>query len=146
MNKRCIGNSGKNGNQYLEDDINITELRWRVMENKEEKKKIKLYYYLGIILFTVFIMLMIGYISRKVFTAKDQNLDAWIGKYKFSESIGGSDSNAPFMMMNYEIEIYQDEEEYFANITKEGQTTMVSAKAKLYGNEESEEIYFQKAN
>ena len=38
------------------------------------------------------------------------DLDNWVGEYKFSES--ASEPNGPFMMMDYEVEIYKKNDNY----------------------------------
>ena len=62
-------------------------------------------------------------------------LNEWIGEYKFEEATSGP----PPMVMSYEIEIYEEEEEYFAEIKQMGQTTMAHIKAEVQGNKD--EIY-----
>ncbi|MBD5540465.1 MAG: hypothetical protein HDR00_04615 [Lachnospiraceae bacterium] len=59
-------------------------------------------------------------------------LEAWVGEYKFDEGASGP----PPMVMEYEIEIYEEEGRYFAEIEQMGQTTAVSAKAEISGNED----------
>lgn len=59
----------------------------------------------------------------------------WVGEYKFEEAVSGS----PPMVMSYEIEIYEEEGNYFAEIEQMGQTTMACIKAEVRGNKD--EIY-----
>ena len=62
------------------------------------------------------------------------DLDDWVGEYKFFES--ASEPNGPLIMMDYEIEIYKENDNYYAEIAMDGQTTLVRAKAKVDGEEE----------
>lgn len=62
-----------------------------------------------------------------------EDLDNWIGKYKFFES--ASVPNGPIIIMDYEIEIYKTSKGYYAEILIDGQTTMVRVRAKVTGNE-----------
>ena len=59
----------------------------------------------------------------------------WVGEYKFDEAASGP----PPMVMSYEIEIYEEEGKYFAEIEQIGQTTMAYIKAEVRGNKD--EIY-----
>ena len=68
------------------------------------------------------------------------DLDNWVGEYKFSES--ASEPNGPFMMMDYEVEIYKKNDNYYADIAIDGQTTLVRAKARVEGNEDSISLRF----
>lgn len=63
-----------------------------------------------------------------------ENLDAWIGNYEYSESYAEIDG--PPMFMDYSIEVYKGEKDYFANMEIMGQTTMASVEAKVYGDRE----------
>lgn len=67
-----------------------------------------------------------------------ESLDLWIGNYKFSEVSG-----EPIMVMDYEIDIYQEDGKYFADIYQDGQTTMVRVRARVYGNEEWISMVFE---
>lgn len=67
-----------------------------------------------------------------------ENLDSWIGHYQFSE--GASD---PPMGMDYEIRIYEENGNYYADFYQDGQTTMVRAKAKVYGDNEWISLVFE---
>lgn len=62
------------------------------------------------------------------------NLDNWIGKYTFDEVIS-EEGNAP-MFMDYDIDIYKESDQYYANVEINGQLTGINLKAKIYGNEE----------
>lgn len=62
------------------------------------------------------------------------NLDNWVGEYKFFES--ASEPNGPLIMMDYVIEIYKKNDNYYAEIAIDGQTTLVRAKAKVDGDED----------
>ena len=68
------------------------------------------------------------------------DLDNWVGEYKFFES--ASEPNGPIIMMNYEIEIYKKDDNYYAEIAIDGQTTLVRAKAKVEGNEDFIKLSF----
>lgn len=72
-------------------------------------------------------------------TTGNTALAAWVGEYEFEESTSGS----PPMGMAYEIEIYEEEGRYFAEIEKMGQTTMASAKAEVDGDENEISLLFK---
>lgn len=72
-------------------------------------------------------------------TAGNTALATWVGEYEFEESTSGS----PSMGMEYEIEIYEEEGRYFAEIEKIGQTTMASAKAEVDGDENEISLFFR---
>lgn len=62
------------------------------------------------------------------------NLDNWIGKYVFEEAYSEEDS--AFMFMNYDVDIYKEKDQYYADVVVNGQMTAINLTAKLYGNEE----------
>jgi len=64
----------------------------------------------------------------------NEDLSTWVGEYTFGEDYFEPDS-AP-LIMDYKVTIYSQKDDYFANIEIMGQTTAVSVKAKLYGDEE----------
>lgn len=66
-------------------------------------------------------------------------LDIWVGEYKFDEATSGP----PPMVMDYKMEIYEEEGRYFAEIEAMGQTTMASAKAEVDGNENEISLIFR---
>ena len=73
----------------------------------------------------------------------EENLDSWIGEYAFGESVDATEYT-PFMFMDYKIEIYKGlDQQYYANISINGQTTGASGKAKVCGNEKQIELIFQ---
>lgn len=72
-------------------------------------------------------------------TAGNMALATWVGEYEFEESTSGS----PPMEMNYEIEIYEEEGRYYAEIEIMGQTTMASAKAEVDGDENEIRLLFR---
>lgn len=72
-------------------------------------------------------------------TAGNMALSTWVGEYEFEESTSGP----PPMGMSYEIEIYEEEERYFAEIEIMGQTTMASAKAEVDGDENEIRLLFR---
>lgn len=65
--------------------------------------------------------------------AKD-NLDNWIGKYVFGESYSEEDS--AYMFMDYDIDIYKEKDQYYADVVVNGQMTAINLTANVYGNEE----------
>lgn len=65
--------------------------------------------------------------------SENSSLDSWMGSYKYMESYSGEDT--PFMFMSYEISIYKEEGNYYAEISIDGQTTMAHARARVYGSE-----------
>lgn len=62
------------------------------------------------------------------------NLDNWIGKYAFDE-VYNEEGYAP-MFMKYDIDIYKENNQYYADVVVNGHMTGISLKAKLYGNDE----------
>lgn len=65
--------------------------------------------------------------------AKD-NLNNWIGRYAFEE-VYNEEGYAP-MFMDYEINIYMENDQYYADVVVNGQMTGIDLKARLYGNDE----------
>lgn len=63
----------------------------------------------------------------------ENDMESWIGKYQFDECFDRDD--APPMFMTYEIEIYKENEQYYADIEVNGHMTGINLRAKLYGNE-----------
>ena len=70
----------------------------------------------------------------------NEELSAWVGKYTFGEEFFEPDF-AP-MIMDYKVTIYNQKDDYFANIEIVGQTTEVSVKAKLHGDSERISLIF----
>lgn len=66
-------------------------------------------------------------------TIKD-DMDSWIGKYEFGEGVNEPDS-AP-MVMAYDIDIYKENNQYYADVEINGQMAGINLRAKLYGNNE----------
>lgn len=100
------------------------------------KMKRQLLYFLFILIIVIqSVMLIIFYKNE---SQSKENLDSWIGYYEFSE--GASD---PPMGMDYEIRIYEEEGEYYADLYQGGQTTMVRARAKVYGDNEWISLIFE---
>lgn len=62
------------------------------------------------------------------------NLDNWIGKYAFDE-VYNEEGYAP-MFMKYDIDIYKENNQYYADVVVNGHMTGINLKAKLYGNNE----------
>lgn len=60
-------------------------------------------------------------------------LDEWIGKYNFQEAYNVKE-NAP-LIMNYEITIYKENGNYYANVEIVGQTTWIDIKAEIFGSD-----------
>lgn len=61
-------------------------------------------------------------------------LESWIGKYDFFEYADVPDW-AP-IMMDYKIDIYEDNYDYYADIVVSGHLTYYEIKAKVYGSGE----------
>ena len=66
-------------------------------------------------------------------------LDTWIGTYSFGE-YGPPDS---LIVMEYEIQIYRENDGYFATIEIDGYQTMTRIKAKVIGNHNSIDFIFE---
>lgn len=66
-------------------------------------------------------------------TIKD-DMDSWIGKYEFGESVN-EPGFAP-MVMVYDINIYKENNQYYADVEINGHMTGINLRAKLYGNNE----------
>lgn len=62
------------------------------------------------------------------------NLDNWIGRYAFEE-VYNEEGDAP-MFMDYDINIYKENDQYYADVVVNGQMTGINLKARLYGNDE----------
>ena len=62
------------------------------------------------------------------------NLDNWIGRYTFEE-VYNEEGYAP-MFMDYDIDIYKKNNQYYADVVVNGHMTGINLKAKLYGNDE----------
>ena len=65
---------------------------------------------------------------------ENKDLSSWVGEYMFTEDYYEPDY-AP-MIMDYNVTIYSQKDDYFADIEIMGQTTAVSVRAKLYGDDE----------
>lgn len=61
------------------------------------------------------------------------DLDEWIGKYHFQEAYDGEEY-AP-LIMDYEITIFKENDNYYANVEVIGQTTRVDVKAEIFGSD-----------
>lgn len=72
------------------------------------------------------------------------NLDNWIGKYFFEEAYS-EDGYAPMGML-YDIEIYKENNQYYADVVVNGHMTAIDLKAKLYGNEEWVSLVIEEYN
>ena len=75
--------------------------------------------------------------------AKD-NLDNWIGKYVFEEAYS-EEGFAP-MGMDYDIDIYKENNQYYADVIVNGQMAAINLTAKLYGNAEWISLVIEKYN
>ena len=62
------------------------------------------------------------------------NLDNWIGQYAFDEAYS-EEGYAP-MFMDYDINIYKENDQYYADVVVNGQMTGINLKARLYGSDE----------
>jgi len=99
-------------------------------------------YIKGVKFFSVLILLiticaLMGfYISqtRSLSSRGNEDLSRWLGEYTFGEDF--FEPNYAPMIMDYKVIIYNQKNEYFANIEIMGQTADVCVKAKLYGNSE----------
>lgn len=65
----------------------------------------------------------------------EYDLDSWVGKYEFGEFIDrGEDLSSMFMA--YEMELYKENDRYYADVKADGHMTGINLRAKLYGNDE----------
>ena len=62
------------------------------------------------------------------------NLDNWIGRYAFEEVY--NEEGYASMFMDYDINIYKENNQYYADVVVNGQMTGINLKARLYGNDE----------
>lgn len=62
------------------------------------------------------------------------DLDGWIGEYTFGEY--AENEIGAMMFMDYNIDIYKENGQYYADVVVNGHLTGINLKAKLYGNEE----------
>lgn len=69
------------------------------------------------------------------------NLHRWCGSYSFEESTKEGDGSLAFM--EYTIDIYEESEEYFAEIAMDGQNTLARIRAKVQGNEQRIDLIFE---
>ncbi|MFW6029859.1 MAG: DUF5991 domain-containing protein [Halanaerobiales bacterium] len=85
------------------------------------------------------IFLLIGCLENKgTITSQNNNmLDAWIGNYEFYEYF------PPNINMEYNINIYHDNKEYFANIYVNGFQTNKKIKAQVKGDKERIDLIFK---
>ena len=64
------------------------------------------------------------------------NLDSWIGKYTFDEYF------PPNQYISYEIVIYKENFDYFAELSADGFQTLTRIKAKIEGDKETIDLIF----
>lgn len=65
----------------------------------------------------------------------EYDLDSWVGKYEFGEFIDCGEDFSP-MFYAYDIEIYKENDRYYADIEVNGHMVGINLRAKLYGNDE----------
>lgn len=63
-----------------------------------------------------------------------ENLDSWIGTYTFDE-VYAEEGYAP-MFMDYDVKIYKEDEQYYADVVINGHMTAIDVKAQVYGDDE----------
>lgn len=66
-------------------------------------------------------------------------LESWIGRYVYEEALGDPTP----MVMVYDIFIYKEGHDYFANVEICGQTTYVNIKCRVYGDKEWISIVYE---
>lgn len=64
--------------------------------------------------------------------AAKNNLDNWIGRYAFEEVY--NEEGYASMFMDYDINIYKENNQYYADVVVNGQMTGINLKARLYGS------------
>lgn len=77
-------------------------------------------------------------------TEVKNNLDNWIGQYAFDEAYS-EEGYAP-MFMDYDINIYKENDQYYADVVVNGQMTGINLKARLYGSDEWVSLVIEKYN
>lgn len=105
------------------------------MINSKNNKKIFVLFWIAISC----IILLISCKKRRTDDCSD--LTMWIGEYTYSESL--NESEYSLMFMNYYIEIYQsDNNYYYADIEIDGQTTLARIQAIVYGGKNWASLVF----
>lgn len=64
----------------------------------------------------------------------NDDMEVWVGEYRFLEEF--YEEGYPNMFMDYHINIYEENDIYYADVVINGQMTGINAKARLYGNAE----------
>ena len=70
----------------------------------------------------------------------ESNMEAWIGEYIFSEAI--SEEGAAPLVMQYDIVIYMEDNQLYADVQMVGQTTMFCARAEVVGSDKWVSLIF----
>lgn len=70
-----------------------------------------------------------------------KNLDSWIGEYYYCETFPHN-SGELFYVIEYTVEIYKEEGNYYAQITGDGWQTCVRCLARVMGNRNKIELTY----
>ena len=73
--------------------------------------------------------------------SNQSNLSEWVGKYEYSAVISLANPSAPLGEV-YNVTIYQEKEECFAQIDADGWMLYIRAKAQVRGDKNSIELVF----
>ena len=73
-----------------------------------------------------------------------RDLDGWIGKYGFCESVTHINPDAPDMFRDYNINVYKENDTYAADIYIEGYQILTHIKAKIEGDSQNINFIFDK--
>ena len=94
----------------------------------------------GTILVILLGVLFLGFGAVSMNLTEENDLDQWIGHYRFEECY--NDESGLFMVMDYELEIYKDEGKCYGNLEIIGQLTWVTARVEVRGNSEQIALVF----
>ena len=84
---------------------------------------------------------LLGLVMVKIYAdIRVRELLPWLGKYHFEEIFVGE--NDFFMLMNYNLEIYQEGTDFYGKLEIIGQTTWITAKVNVQGDSERIDLVF----
>lgn len=91
-----------------------------------------------VIIFLVILLTSIYFYCYIV--SKSGNMESWIGEYSFSEAFS-EEGSAP-LVMQYNIIIYKEGNQLYADVQRVGQTIMFCAKAEVVGDDKWVSLIF----
>lgn len=74
----------------------------------------------------------VGQAVGNIETYSNDDMEVWVGEYGFTEVVSGD----IMMFMIYDINVYKENDAYYADVEINGQMTGINLKARLYGNAE----------